>query len=232
MLSHGWNQWLSSWDWAGPTQGSSGACNAAEWLEGWILAPPFPRPHLRVGSGDKGILLEILDYLRSSEGKQIFLLCFCIHECCTWACPHLLHAKILPACYYCCTLHHYRVTDTNPFEIYLWCVARVCRVTLTRSACTLDCTAKCDSWSNTSACKYYGEYRPQAPSAWAACTDLALNPAEMALAIRAPSLIIQTLLKQWSGWLEQCQRLLEAFMYQQGGGGCWSNLWVLPLLFY
>ena len=32
--------------------------------------PPLPRPHLRVGSGSKGILLGISAYLRSSEGKE------------------------------------------------------------------------------------------------------------------------------------------------------------------
>ena len=54
--------WTSDWapgGKAGPTQGSSGANSASEWLEGWILAPPLPWPHLRVGSGCKGVLLEI-----------------------------------------------------------------------------------------------------------------------------------------------------------------------------
>ena len=32
--------------------------------------PPLPRPHLRVGSGNKSNLLEIPVYLRPSEGKQ------------------------------------------------------------------------------------------------------------------------------------------------------------------
>jgi len=31
--------------------------------------PPFPRPHLRVGSGGKGISVEIPVYVRPSEGK-------------------------------------------------------------------------------------------------------------------------------------------------------------------
>ena len=34
------------------------------------LDPPLLRPHLRVGSGGKGILLEIPAYLRSFESKQ------------------------------------------------------------------------------------------------------------------------------------------------------------------
>ena len=35
----------------------------------WSQDAPLPRPHLRVGSGGRGILLEIPVYLRSSEGK-------------------------------------------------------------------------------------------------------------------------------------------------------------------
>ena len=42
--------------------------------KGWILAAPLPSPHSRVGSGGKGIFLEIPAYLRPSEGKRI--LCF------------------------------------------------------------------------------------------------------------------------------------------------------------
>jgi len=34
--------------------------------------PPLPRPHLRAGSGGKGILLEIPADLRPSKGKQLF----------------------------------------------------------------------------------------------------------------------------------------------------------------
>ena len=51
--------------------------------KGWSQDPPLPRPHLRVGSGGKSILLEIPAHLRPSKGKQIFFLCFCIHVCCT-----------------------------------------------------------------------------------------------------------------------------------------------------
>jgi len=40
--------------------------------KGWSQDPPLPRPHLRVGSGSKGILLEIAAYLRLSKGKQLF----------------------------------------------------------------------------------------------------------------------------------------------------------------
>jgi len=40
--------------------------------KGWSQDPPLPRPHLRVGSGGKGISPEILAYLRPSKGKQLF----------------------------------------------------------------------------------------------------------------------------------------------------------------
>ena len=39
--------------------------------KGWSQDPPLPRPHLRVGSGGKGGLLEVSVYLWPSEGKQI-----------------------------------------------------------------------------------------------------------------------------------------------------------------
>ena len=41
--------------------------------KGWSQDLSLPRPHLRVGSGGKGVLLEILVYPRPSEGKH---LCF------------------------------------------------------------------------------------------------------------------------------------------------------------
>jgi len=37
---------------------------------GWKHDPPLPRPHFRVGSEGKGILLEIPTYLRPTKGKQ------------------------------------------------------------------------------------------------------------------------------------------------------------------
>ena len=39
--------------------------------KGWSQDPAIPRPHLRVGSGGEGILLESPAYLRSSESKQL-----------------------------------------------------------------------------------------------------------------------------------------------------------------
>ena len=38
--------------------------------KGWSQDPPLPRLHLRVGSGGKGILLEMPVHRRSFEGKQ------------------------------------------------------------------------------------------------------------------------------------------------------------------
>ena len=54
--------------------------------KGWILAPPLPRPHLNVGSGGEGILLEIPAYRRPSKGKLFFSL---------FLCPQLLHLCFL-----------------------------------------------------------------------------------------------------------------------------------------
>ena len=49
----------------------SGVCNALSDQKGWNQDPFLPRPHLRVGSGDKTILVEIPVHLRSSKGKQL-----------------------------------------------------------------------------------------------------------------------------------------------------------------
>jgi len=48
-----------------------GAQVHAMYLSDQILAPPLPKPHLGVGNGDEGTLLEIPTYLRPSEGKQL-----------------------------------------------------------------------------------------------------------------------------------------------------------------
>jgi len=80
--------WNSDWPpggKAGPTQRSSVHAMLLSDRKGWSQDPSLPRSHLRVGSGGKGILLEILTYLRPYKGKQMFFLfvCFCIHGCCT-----------------------------------------------------------------------------------------------------------------------------------------------------
>ena len=94
------------------------------------------RHHFSIGSGGKGILLEIPAYLRPSEGEQLFFLCFRIH-CCTWAYAHLLQPGTLlglPCCY-CCVFHHIialhhpvgsqtsqkKKSTSVPFFIFLTC---------------------------------------------------------------------------------------------------------------
>ena len=39
--------------------------------KGWSQDLSLPRPHLRVGSGGKGVLLDSAAYLRFLEGKQL-----------------------------------------------------------------------------------------------------------------------------------------------------------------
>jgi len=51
-----------------------------DWKE-WSQHPPLPRPHLRAGSGDRGISLEIFVYLRPFKGKQV---CFPPLFLCPW----------------------------------------------------------------------------------------------------------------------------------------------------
>ena len=46
------------------------AVHLSDW-KGWNQDAALPRPHLRVGNGGKGILLEIPVYLRPSKGKQL-----------------------------------------------------------------------------------------------------------------------------------------------------------------
>jgi len=86
----------------------------------WSQNPPLSRPHFRFGNGSKGLLLEIPVYLRPSEGKRFFLLCFCVNGCCVCACSHLLQPRIVPLHYYCSTfrhvipLQHYSMKYLNP----------------------------------------------------------------------------------------------------------------------
>jgi len=47
----------------------------SDW-KGQSQDPPLPRPHLRVGSGSNGILLEIPVCMRPSEGKQLLSFIF------------------------------------------------------------------------------------------------------------------------------------------------------------
>jgi len=102
MLRHSLNQWLSTW-WEGKSQDS-----------------PLPTPHLRVGSGGKGISMEFPSYLRPSKGKQIFFLYFSTHSWCIWVDPHLLQPMTLLPCYHCCAfccIIALQAHFTNSFEV-------------------------------------------------------------------------------------------------------------------
>ena len=72
MLSYSLNQLLSTW-WEGRANPRSSVhpMHLSDW-KGWCQDPPLPRPRLRVGSGDKGVSLEITVYLRPSEAEQLF----------------------------------------------------------------------------------------------------------------------------------------------------------------
>ena len=75
MLSDSLNHWLSTW-WesrANPGEFRCMQCPVSD-QKGWSQDLPHPRPHLRVGSGGKGILLEIPVYVRPSEDKQLLSL--------------------------------------------------------------------------------------------------------------------------------------------------------------
>jgi len=87
-----------------PRRAQLHAIHLSDW-KGCSQDPPLPRPHLRVGSRGKGIVLEIPAYWRSSKGKQFFFFCFCVPTCCIWACSHLLQPRIVLLCYYCYTFH-------------------------------------------------------------------------------------------------------------------------------
>ena len=70
----------------------------------WSQDPPLPRPHLRVGSGGKDVLLEIPAYVRPSKGKQFFSFVSVSIAAVFYAYAYLLQPKTLPPCY-CCTSH-------------------------------------------------------------------------------------------------------------------------------
>jgi len=56
------------------------AMYVSDW-KAWSQDPPLPTPCLGVGRGGESVLLEILAYVRPSEGKQFFFVCFCVHSC-------------------------------------------------------------------------------------------------------------------------------------------------------
>uniref|UniRef100_A0A8C9ELT5 Peroxisomal trans-2-enoyl-CoA reductase n=1 Tax=Pavo cristatus TaxID=9049 RepID=A0A8C9ELT5_PAVCR len=69
--------------------------------KGWSQDPRLPRFHLRVGSGGKGVLVEVLAYLRPSEGKQLLFFISVVG-----AFGHVLSCCSLGLCCHCCTFHH------------------------------------------------------------------------------------------------------------------------------
>ena len=108
VLSHGLKQWLSTW-WEGRANPGELRCKQCTWVTGRSEARihPFPRPPVRVGSGGKGILLQIPVYQKLSKGKQTFFsLYFCVCSCCIWAYSHLLQSRTLLPCYHYCAFHH------------------------------------------------------------------------------------------------------------------------------
>jgi len=75
MLSHGLNQWLSTWWESRPNPMNSGTCNACEWPEG---VEPGSTPSQTLFKGWQWrwehLLLEIPAHLRPSWGKEVCLL--------------------------------------------------------------------------------------------------------------------------------------------------------------
>ena len=113
--------WTSDWapgGKAGPTQGAQ--VHAMDLTQD----PPLPRPHLRAGSGDKDVLMEIPVYLRPSKGKQ--LLSF-VSVPTAVAFEHicLLRPETLLLCHHCCTFHHITALflyrgDQNCIQYSVW----------------------------------------------------------------------------------------------------------------
>ena len=106
--------WGSDWapgGKAGPTQGSSGACNASEWLEGeepgctpsqtWLKGWQWRQGCL---AGDLKVSSFFFPFVSASMAA-----------CCIWAYPHLLQpGTLLPSCH-CCVFHHVIV-----LQCYMW----------------------------------------------------------------------------------------------------------------
>jgi len=62
-----------------PSRAQTHTEDFSDW-KGWSQDPPLPRPHLSIGMGGEGVLLELVVFLRPSKGKQIFL---CFYGCLT-----------------------------------------------------------------------------------------------------------------------------------------------------
>ena len=68
----------------------------SDW-KGWSQDPSLPRPHLRVGSGGKWILLEIPTYVRPSKGKWVL---FFVSVSVVAMFEHILICCSLGLCFY------------------------------------------------------------------------------------------------------------------------------------
>jgi len=88
--------------------------------KGWSQDPPLPRPHLRVGSGRGGFLLEIPVYLRSSKGRQIFFSFVSLSTSAVFG--FILQPRTLLPCYCCCAFHLIIVLHCPSTSIPLICV--------------------------------------------------------------------------------------------------------------
>ena len=114
------------------------------------------------------------------------------------------------------TLH-----DINPFEIHLWRMVRLCQDIIKTYSCFHLCCQTLFLTSYFLLQMLWRIWHTQVPPAWAACTDLVLDPVDVSPATCAPSRTIPALLWQWffpAARLAgvQCQRLLEAVKYQRG----------------
>lgn len=83
MLRQGLKQWWSTW-WEGRASPGELRCMQCSWvMKGWSQEPPFPSPHLRVGSGVEGIScwrsLYIWGLPKVSSSFPLFLHLWLLH---------------------------------------------------------------------------------------------------------------------------------------------------------
>ena len=117
MLSQGLKQCLNIW-WEGRANLEELRCMQCIWLT---------RPHLRVGSGSKGILQEICAHLRPSKGKVNR--CFPVFLWLLHLGSSLLQPRTLLTCYHCCAIHCVTALKLGTLEL-IWCFPCSSRVTL------------------------------------------------------------------------------------------------------
>jgi len=102
---------------AGPTQGSSGVCNQPEWLEGVQPGSTPSQTSFKVGSGGRGILLEIPVCLRYSKGKQIFFFSFVsVSMAAVFGLIIIAAEDFATLLSLLCSPLHFNVTDLQPYK--------------------------------------------------------------------------------------------------------------------